>query len=348
MRPFEDLSRLSRIRRMRRLARAALEAYGLGGADLKFIRQAGNTLFRVSESAGPRSALRGGPFVEGRYLLRVHQAGCGNPDGIQLELDWLSAMRRDAGLGVPEPVRTRNGALAAVVEIPGVPGARRCSLLRWLHGRFVRRNIRPRHFKAQGRLMAHLHAHASVYKAPRGLAGKCYDWDGLFKDDDGTGLPASKAWSLLPASSNRTFKAVALRVRRVMKAWGEGPEVYGMIHGDLGIDANVLFHGGEARAIDFDDSGFGYYAYDLAIALEHCQDDAAYPLYRQALLDGYREVRALPEEQARRLGLFLAAFHVYWSLWATALVHLHPEYGRELHRRRARAARLVESYLGRD
>ena len=49
-----------------------------------------------------------------------------------------------------------------------------------------------------------------------------------------------------------------MRVREVMDAWGQGPEAYGLIHGHLGVDANLLFWHGRPRAIDLDDSGFGY------------------------------------------------------------------------------------------
>ena len=52
-----------------------------------------------------------------------------------------------------------------------------------------------------------------------------------------------------------------------MEDWGKEPDVYGLIHADLGTKANVLFNKGEARAIDFDDGGFGYWTYDLAVPL---------------------------------------------------------------------------------
>ena len=130
-----------------------------------------------------------------------------------------------------------------------------------------------------------------------------------------------------------------------MDEWGKGPDVYGLIHADLGMDANVLFWGGEARAIDFDDSGFGYYVYDLSLALEGCQEDGALPQFRDALLDGYAQVRYLPEDQIIYLDLFLAAYYVYLSLWAAAMAHLHPMYREALHKRMERAFRLVERYV---
>jgi len=130
-----------------------------------------------------------------------------------------------------------------------------------------------------------------------------------------------------------------------MDAWGKGPDVYGLIHGDLGLEANVLFWDGEARIIDFDDSGFGYYVFDLSIALEDSQKDQVQPQFREALLDGYTQVRPLPEDQLKYLDLFLAAYAVYWSLWAAEAVQVHPEHREEIFRWMARYFRLAERYL---
>jgi Ser/Thr protein kinase RdoA (MazF antagonist) len=330
---------------MRKLAKAALVAYGLPEAEIRFLRHAGNTLFRVAqpipEPAGEASRL----FADGRYLLRIHQPGYQTTDAIALELEWLTALRRDAGLPVPEPVPTLRGRLAANVCVPGVPGARDCSLLRWVRGRLVTRGIQPHHFRAQGRLMAQLHDHAAHWQVPGGFTKRRYDWNGLFRDDGGAGLLASEAWSLLPPSYAKSFDLVARRVGRVMDDWGDGPDVCGLIHADLGVDANVLFWKGEARAIDFDDSGIGYWIYDLAVALEHCREDVAYPRYRDALLQGYADVRPLPDRQSAQLELFMVAFEVFWCLWAAAVIHRHPERRDAMRTRMARAARLVGRYL---
>jgi Ser/Thr protein kinase RdoA (MazF antagonist) len=330
---------------MRQLARAALDAYGLSDARFRLLRQAGNTLFRVVEASPALVKSAGGLFAEGHYLLRIHHPGYQPADAIALELEWLAALRRDADAPVPEPVPTLQSRLMTEAGVPGIPGRRNCSLLRWLKGRFIRTGIEPRHLRAQGRLMAQLHGHASQWRPPPGLTKRSYDWDGLFRDDSGAGIPAREAWPLLPRSSIKPFGIVAQKVRHVVDAWGKGPDVYGLIHADLGVDANVLFCGGEARAIDFDDSGFGYWVYDLAVSLEHCQEDAAFDRFRDALLDGYAEGRCLPEGCPEHLELFLAAFHVYWSLWAVALIHLNPKYREELRNRMERAARLVRRYV---
>jgi Ser/Thr protein kinase RdoA (MazF antagonist) len=344
MKPFEELTRLGRIRRMRQGARAALDLYGLSDARIRFLRQAGNTLFRVNETH-PASALRAELYTSGQYMLRIHQPGYQSTGAIELELAWLASMCRETNLPVPEPVSTLEGKLLAQVSIPGLPEERNCSLLRWVKGRFITKGIGPHHYRAQGRLMARLHDHSARWPIPSGLAKRKYDWDGLYRDDLGEGISASEAWSLLPPEFVQPFEIVAGRVKQVMDGWGKGPDVYGLIHADLGLDANVLFWAGEARAIDFDDSGFGYYMYDLSLALEHCQEDDALPRFREALLDGYAQVRPLPEDQLAHLDLFLSAYYVYLSLWAASAVQCYPRHKEELFRRMERAFRLVKRYL---
>ncbi len=332
--PFDELTKLGKIRRFRRLAKAALDTYGMADARFRFVRLAGNAVFRVFASNPGPVRMENEPFERGQYLLRIHDRSEQATDAVKLEMEWLSAIRRDAGLAVPEPVAAPDGRLLIQVSLPGIPAKRDCTLLRWVKGRFVRKEAHPRHFRAQGCLMAQLHNHAEQWRSPHGLIKRRFDPDGLFRDDAGAGLPNSEAWSLLPDTYRKPFEKVARETTQVMEKLGTGAEVYGLIHGDCGIDANVLFWNGEARMIDFDGSGFGYYAYDLSLALEHCWKDAAYPGYREALLDGYAEFRSLPDDQLKRLDLFLAAFYVYMGLWTAALDRVYPDSPNGPYRRR--------------
>jgi Ser/Thr protein kinase RdoA (MazF antagonist) len=196
--------------------------------------------------------------------------------------------------------------------------------------------------------MAQLHNFAASWQPPPGLSKRQFDWAGLFQDDVGSGMPNADAWALLPARWRDAFEVVAQRVRQVMDAWGQRPDVYGLIHGDLGVDANLLFWHGEPRAIDFDDSGYGYWVFDLAVALEHCWQDAAFPHHRDALLAGYAECRSLPEVQLAQLELFIAAAEVYWNLWAAGGTHLYPHLRLEYEERIQRTAELVVRYVEKD
>ncbi len=345
MKPFDELTRLGRIHRMRQLASAALPHFGAGEANFQLLRQAGNTLFRVRTSNLPGIDQSDDLYEEDQYLLRVHEPGYQEPEAIELELAWLAAMRREANLPVPEPIATLDGRLLLPMDIPGVPGTRNCSLLRWVKGRTVKNRYGQHHFRAQGRLMSRLHNFSAQWKPPQGLSKRKFDWEGLFQNDVGSGLKNAEAWGLLSSTHREAFSFVAERVRDVMEDWGEGEDVFGLIHGDLGVDANLFFWHGEPRAIDFDDSGFGYWIYDLAVALDACRDDPSYLHYRDALLNGYAEYRSLPEKQVEQLELFLAALQVYWNLWATGGTHLYPSMRLEYDERIARTADFVVRYV---
>jgi Ser/Thr protein kinase RdoA (MazF antagonist) len=133
-------------------------------------------------------------------------------------------------------------------------------------------------------------------------------------------------------------------MRQAMLALGTGADAYGLIHADLHMD-NVLFCYGEARAIDFDDCGFGYWIYDFVSALCDWQDAEAWPRYREALLDGYVRVCPLPEAQLPYLDLFMAGGQVSLMLWATDLAQVNARFRRELNRWREWGAGRVKAFL---
>jgi hypothetical protein len=58
---------------------------------------------------------------DGPYLLRINRPRVQTPDTIGSEMAWLSALRRDTDLGVPEPVAARDGSFVVLAGDPGVP-----------------------------------------------------------------------------------------------------------------------------------------------------------------------------------------------------------------------------------
>lgn len=326
VKPYNELTRLGRLRRLRLLAEAALEDYGLGGAPLEFFYSAGNTLYKVHDPTSEAARADNDLFEPGQYLLRIYLPGWQTPEAIELELAWLAAMRREASLPVPEPIARPDGGLLTQISIPGIPETRYCTLLRWIKGRLLPNHGRPEHYRAQGRLMARMHRFTQQWQQqlPPGNTKRHYNWDGLFRNDPEIGLPPGKSWEYLPPDWVEPFETVARQFRQLMDAWGTGPEVYGLIHADMGLDANLLFLHGQPRPIDFDGSGFGYWMYDLAVAIAHCIGTADHARFWDALLEGYAAHHGLPEAQLRELDLFSAAFYVYYTLWMVGVDHLHP------------------------
>ena len=343
MKPFDELTYLGQVRRLRRLGQAVLASYALDDARLKFINYGENTTFRVA--AGAAGTTADDPFVENRYLLRIHRPGYQTAASLASELAWLAALRK-SGLVVPEPVPATAGELLTVAAAPGVPQPRSCALFRWMRG-CKTRQIRLRHFSALGRLMAQLHAHAARWPLPPGFTRRRWDWEGLFGDDAGFNLAAAEVWALLPKPYAGRFRSVADQTRRVMDELSQGPDAFGLIHADLslGEEGNVLFFDGGARPIDFDDCGFGYWVYDLAVALAHWRLAENWPRIRDALLDGYSPVRPFPAGQLAHLDLFMAARHVSEILWATDIAEVNPEFRAELPEWRDWADRHVQRFL---
>jgi Ser/Thr protein kinase RdoA (MazF antagonist) len=125
---------------------------------------------------------------------------------------------------------------------PWDPGQALCIAPALVEGRELKsEEIRPNHYRALGQLVARLHHHAARWQPPACPSKRKYDCEGLFGAADEKGAPASEAWSLLPPEYVQPFEIAAGKTRQLMEAWGQGSEVYGLIHGDLGLEANVIF-----------------------------------------------------------------------------------------------------------
>jgi len=142
---------------MRQLAESALKDYGLGTARTRFFYHAGNTLYRVYNTSFRSSPLNDDLFEPGQYLLRIYQPDWQTPQAVQLELAWLSAMRNEGRLPVPEPVSRLDGELVSHISTPGIPQSRMCALLRWVRVRQLPDFGRVEHYHALGRLMGCMH-----------------------------------------------------------------------------------------------------------------------------------------------------------------------------------------------
>ena len=87
-------------------------------------------------------------------------------------------------------------------------------------------------------------------------------------------------------------------------------------HGDChGVNARIITEGplaGQARFFDFDDGGFGYLAYDLAV---HLWAQISFQRHRHAMwlafIDGYRSVRPIAQGDFAAVALFVPIRHIW-------------------------------------
>jgi Ser/Thr protein kinase RdoA (MazF antagonist) len=320
MKPYNERTRLGQLRRIRHLAEAALEAYGLRGARLTFVQYSANIVYRVDVPGPVPDETDPGPYVPNRYLLRVLYTN--HVEGVKGEMTWLAALSREAGLPVPEPVTTLEGELLTRIAVPGMPKGRIVSLMRWIDGRRITTGFHPGHFRAWGRMVARLHAFSAGWQPPDGFERPHWDWEGQLGGREFR-CTVEELVASMPQHLQEPFQVVSQEARAVMEGLGKGPDAYGLIHSDL-YPENVLFKAGEAYPIDFEDCGFGYWLWDIAVALCLWPWTEEWQWRRDAFLEGYAQVRTLPESQLRHLDLFMATQYATMVLWASLFIRNDP------------------------
>jgi Ser/Thr protein kinase RdoA (MazF antagonist) len=342
MKPYKELTRRARLSRMRKLARTALKAYGLDAARLDFLQYFANIIYRVDAPAKVWATATSGYYVPKRYLLRIHALS--DVDAITSELTWLKAISQEAGLPVPAPVMTLDGHLLITVTTPGIPKGRVVSLMHWLDGRSYHKGLKPKHLSALGKVVAQLHNFSAGWQPPTGFSRPNWDWEALLGgshfSNDVDELVAS-----MPARFQRPFTEVSIAARRLMEHLGKAPASYGMIHGDL-YPENVLYKKGNAYPIDFEDCGYGYWMWDIAIALCEWAWGEDWARMRDAFFDGYDRLRSLPEEQWKQLDLFLAIQFATMVQWASAFLKNDPQRRMEHEQLRDRNGAKLLEYMG--
>jgi Ser/Thr protein kinase RdoA (MazF antagonist) len=334
---FMEMADETRLERAATLAELALGRYGLRDARLRPLGHGGFKQVFLVESP-----------TRGRFVLKTYGAPPGAGEGersnpryrtewglrsretLHAQLLWLSALRSETDLAVPEPVPLPDGSLVGRVSFADLPPLR--ALLRRVSARhrdLYHPDHPPRHFallrwvpgetkedpdaadlSRVGRLAAGLHDHAGRYRPPDASALPRWDWVWPF----GASAPLWEAGAAFySAGEMAVFEEASRRVREDLDGLGHGAGVFGPIHRDLTLK-NLLFgaHREEVGVIDFDQCGLGYYLFDLSVVLR-----TLLPSWRragrpegprrralEALLEGYADARSLAPNHERLLRTF--------------------------------------------
>ncbi len=305
---------------MRKIAERALAYYGLNQIRPKFINYSGNGLYQIVVPTGK-------PIPSGTYTLRLHQPNYMKSEYINSEMEWLSAMNKE-GLATPKPIRNLDGNwLTSVDGGYNVPQARICTIIGWTDGKLLRKSIHAGHFYSLGKIIARIHNQAKVWKPPKGFARPHWDWKGLYGDGFDYGIAAQDARTAIPKIHQSAFGEVISRVHEVEDNLGKSRKYYGLIHADLAFGDNIVIQNNEAIPFDFDDCGFGYWIYDLAIALAHYifdTNDMSLTMH-DALIKGYQEIISIEKQSLEYLDLFIAARFAQLMFFFQGVAIRHPQ-----------------------
>lgn len=137
MRAYENLVEAESSRHSDSLAEAALELYGLSGAELEMVGNGDDTLFQVAVPASLGKAYH--PYlgrIDGKsFLLQMRDAGPEGEVSMYSEVAWLAEMLRETDLNCPEPVPAWDGSLVAeVICDDDNDRPQQCVLFRWSEG----------------------------------------------------------------------------------------------------------------------------------------------------------------------------------------------------------------------
>lgn len=311
------------------IARSALDQYGLERPELVFIRHNENLTYQVTDGApGERHGAPGrrDGASGGRYVLRVHWPAEGvspdtpqhSRDALTAELEFIQAIGEHTDIAVQTPVRTTDGQLVCIIadsgSVPRVrPGPLYATLLTWVDGHAMRDEDPEWEHQAYltGIMTAKLHDFSAWWSPKHALHRHRYD-QALLQDkvrviEDGLRL------GLLTPAQYRTIQAGAERICWLMDQLDHRPDASGLIHADL-QKSNLIVNGETVTPIDFALCGYGHFLQDIG----GLSADFAPLNIRQAMLSGYRTVRALPDSDLP----YVEAFFVGGILLFMA-THLH-------------------------
>ncbi|MDJ0847193.1 MAG: phosphotransferase [Myxococcota bacterium] len=303
------------VRGLAQLGGEALRLWDLADAKLLPAAYRENMTFRVE--AGGR----------GRFALRIHQARYRSDDEIRSELAFMGLLG-EHGVPTPEVVPARDGSPFVVVESPAVPEARQCDLFEWIEGRPLRRVGDPMPedpaelaavFGELGRQAAAIANVAEHWERPDGFTRPVWDAEGIFGER--AHLGDWRKLARLGADQRRLFERLAERLRADLSAFGRSPDRYGVCHGDF-LPENLMVCDGGLRLLDFDDCGESWYLFDFATGLFDLLGEAPFEACRAAMVAGYRERRALPDDHLARLPAFFLARTLSYLGWSATRSHL--------------------------
>ncbi|MGI9294440.1 MAG: phosphotransferase enzyme family protein [Pseudomonadales bacterium] len=302
MTDFFELDLDAQAERMEQLARKTLPAWGLDGADLQLIKYRENAVFKLVKPDGTP------------YALRVHRGGYHSDAALRSELQWMAALD-EAGIHVPKLVAALDGESFIVGSIEGVPGPHQIDLFEWVEGSqlgSVEEGISDPEAIAEtyhtiGSLAARLHNQATAWTPPEGFVRHAWDAEGLVGKEPFWG----PFWELELLTDEQAALMISARDRVYadLEAYASMPgneQRYSMIHADFVVE-NLMVEGDGVRLIDFDDAGFGWHLFELATAVYFEMEQDYYLAAWNALVEGYRLHRELPDSQLQFMPLFLLA-----------------------------------------
>ena len=157
--------------------------------------------------------------------------------------------------------------------------------------------------------------HARNWPLPDGFVRPVWDFDTMVGR-----APLWGDWRAAPgltAAGRTVLERLCAALRQRLAALGRGQAQCGLIHADLRL-ANLLVDGDRIGVIDFDDCGFGWFAYDFAAAISFIEHEPIVPELQDAWLQGYARHGRLPPGTEAALPALVMLRRLLLTAWITS------------------------------
>ena len=300
-------------------ARDALQAFPIEPGEVTFVARSENVSFRVTDAPDRMD-----------YVLRLHRPTYHTLEELEAERVWIRALAA-AGIAVPLPLMTRDGREYATVRVAATGETRHAGLARWTDGEVLAARLRhtedvsliERCFGQLGATMAAMHDQACAWDVPRTFIRQDLGADGLIGDAPFWG----PFWEHPELSSTERDLLLRTRdrIRAALTRYGRRPDSFSVIHADM-HPGNLVVNGDRLTVIDFDDAGYGWHQYDIAVALVPYRKEPYYAAIEGALVRGYRSCRTISDDALALVPMFMLIRTLALIGWMMQ----RPELGRAL------------------
>ena len=234
---------------------------------------------------------------DARFTLRLHKVGT-PVHKIRSEIYWLKALWNEAQIKTLSPVPGRDGQMIQCLSPNHLP-SRYATVYNWIPGETLNTRATaektPELIRSFGTLVGRMHSVSQTLELPPWFTRPRYDIDWVTSQ-----VEAALGMDRIDSSTEAFEKLAALpsRFSRFVAEWGEGRDVFGLIHLDLALH-NIVVSEGDLCPIDMVNFGFGYYLTDVQTVSNYLSEDD-----RKIFLQGYQEICPLPENYHQYLALF--------------------------------------------
>lgn len=253
-------------------------------------------------------------FPFGRAALRLHRPGYQTEAAIRSELWWCAALA-ETGAAVPSAIPAQDGEL-----LHRLSSGRFASVIEWVEGPAMGRAGVPlagdrsaqiATMAALGATLADFHAQTDALTLPDWFERPSWGIEDLVGETPFWG----RFWEhpVLDVEGRATLQAARGLLRERLSDHAAAGGDYGLIHADV-LRENVVVSSQGMRLIDFDDSGFGFRAYDLGTVLSQALYEPHLPDLARALADGYGRKRPFDATMVPVMTLARCCASVGWTM----------------------------------